>query len=89
MLTVIKRSGREEPFDREKIYKCLAVTSDEAGLPLTEGDLQQIICEVESVLQGREKVYHYQISAVVAGVLYTWGFVKLAGAYRGFVDAIA
>ena len=84
MLTVIKRSGVQQPFDAEKIKQSLIATGDEAKTPLNNSDIQDILNDVLAVLEGKEKVLSQHIFIILIGVLTTKGLTKIAESYMNF-----
>jgi transcriptional regulator NrdR family protein len=85
MLTVIKRSGKEEAFSPDKIKNTLAAASDEMGRPLNAGDLRILVSSVESRLSGREKISSREVLMTLIDLLREEGYSDLAGRYVGYV----
>jgi transcriptional regulator NrdR family protein len=81
MLMVIKRSGREEIFDIEKIKSTLGIASDELGEPLTQSGINLIIEPVLKRLEGKNKVTSKEIFAEVVLSMRNNGFSALADSY--------
>lgn len=84
MLTIIKRSGRKEPFELEKTKQSLAASSDEAKEPLNESDLRRIMAELKQILEGKELVTTQQIVVIITGLLYTKGFFGVLDHYLNY-----
>lgn len=84
MPTVIKRSGKAQPFDPEKAKRSLAVTSDEIKRPLGEGDLKEIIHELCAMLEGKETVTSAQINTMLVGIMYIRGFHDVVKRYTEY-----
>lgn len=86
MVTVIKRSGEEEPFKLDKIKTTLSATSDDAKIMLNESDINSIIKQVGDILNGDGKVKSHNIYVVLCGVLYTMGFTGLLEKYTQHIS---
>lgn len=83
MLTVIKRSGKEELFNIEKIKNSAAAASDELRQPLSSGDIQNLAVGVQKQLTGKEKISTKELFEIVVNTMRKEGFSELADAYAG------
>ena len=88
--TVIKKSGRREPFDREKVLSGLIKACEKRSIPFAE--LQQLVSHVEKALQQepRRQVPSVQIGEMVMAELRQLdevAYVRFASVYRAFGDA--
>lgn len=89
-LTVIKKDGRREPFDREKVLNGLIKACEKRPIPFTE--LQQLVNRVEQALRqsaGRQ-VPSVKIGELVMAELRQLdevAYVRFASVYRAFGDA--
>lgn len=81
MLTVIKRQGREEPFNIEKIKTTLAAASDDFGQPLGSGELRNLADGILGQFAGKETVTAKEIFNAVLEALRSQGFGALATFY--------
>ncbi len=86
MLTVQKRSGKTEPFYAQKVRASLEATSDEAGQPLNEGDIETIQRELLHMLEEKTTVTSRQIYIMIVGILYAHMFDKVVCCYRDSVN---
>lgn len=86
MLTVIKRTGRHEPFNVEKIKRVLANISDERNEPLNEGDLRGITRELESIIDQKASISSKHLYIIIVGILYTQGFTYILESYTRHVS---
>lgn len=86
MLTVIKRSGKQEPFSEEKVARSLANTSDEAGQAFTRGDVSSMVQELVRMLQEKTTVSSREVYVMIVGILFTRGFAAVAARYTGSQD---
>lgn len=82
MLQVIKRSGKKEPFDSQKLRISLTATSDESGNILNESDINSIVLEMEKLVEEKTVVTSRQLYTMLVGILYTLSPV-LADLYCG------
>jgi transcriptional repressor NrdR len=89
-LLVVKRDGRHEPFDREKILNGLIKACEKRPIPFA--DLQQLVNRVEERLRqmpGRQVPSVKIGEAVMAELrqLDEVAYVRFASVYRAFGDA--
>lgn len=82
-MKVIKRDGRVQEFDLDKLARSIDAASDDAGEPLTESDLHNISKDIEAILKslGKEEITHDEIRKIVLDVLEKEGFKDIAKAY--------
>lgn len=83
MLTVIKRSGKEEAFSIEKIKNSVAAASDELRRPLSSSDLQNLAGDIQKKLVGKEKITSRELYETVIFTMREQGFSELTDAYVG------
>lgn len=85
MLQVKKRDGRLEPFFADEPRKSLAASSDEAHMPLTQGDIDVLMQGLYALLEEKTTVTSKQLSIMLVGLLVTGGFPEVATAYMRYV----
>jgi transcriptional repressor NrdR len=90
-LQVVKRDGRREPFDREKIIKGVTVACKKR--PIGVKQIEAVADKVESLLQqlGSHEVQTSLIGELVVKELQTIdevAFVRFASVYRQFQDSM-
>jgi len=90
-LQVVKRDGRREPFDREKIIKGLNLACKKR--PIGVKQIEAISDKVESLLQqlGSHEVQSSLIGELVIKELQTTddvAYVRFASVYRQFQDSM-
>jgi transcriptional regulator NrdR family protein len=83
-MVIIKKSGKTEPFAADKIRLVLAACSDEAGQPLTESALKGFVADLLEIVGDMESVRTEHISVIVAGLLYTKGYIATLERYWGY-----
>jgi transcriptional repressor NrdR len=88
-LVVVKKDGRREPFDREKILRGLRTACEKR--PVGEGDLERLASEVEAELResGDPEVPSRRIGDAVMRRLRDLdevAYVRFASVYRQFGD---
>lgn len=81
MAMVIKRSGRQEAFDVQKIKNTLGTASDELGRPMSHSDIKLVVTPVLNFVTGRETVSSREIYDELIQSLRACGFHDLADAY--------
>lgn len=88
-MLVIKKSLTTEKFDINKIRTSLVNSSDEIELPLNEGDIQVLLCQINRKLSELRKdndaTSAYEIRGVVYDVLLENGFKNVAKSYMRFI----
>jgi transcriptional regulator NrdR family protein len=82
MLTVLKRSGRIETFDPEKIKHTLASASDELGRPMNQADIDRLVEPVVRLAEGKQPITTREIYETIVKSMAESGFTQLAEAYR-------
>lgn len=88
-LTVIKRDGRREPFDRQKLLQGIMTASSKR--PVSIDDIEKIVDEVTSVLEdlGKKEVGSQIIGSEVMKRLKKLDditYIRFASVYRSFKD---
>ena len=88
-LLVIKRDGRREEFDKEKLVKSMRVSCSKR--PVSSAAIEEAAREIESSLyaMGKNEVSHKQIGELVMHQLQDIddvAFVRFASVYRRFRD---
>ena len=89
LLTVVKKEGVRDPFDRDKIKRGLAKACWKR--PVTEHDIEQVVAELEAELYG---TYESEVPSQVIGErimellkeLDQVAYVRFASVYREFKD---
>lgn len=86
MLTVIKRSGKEEPFNIDKIKFTLGSASDEIKEPLTSGDInligRMLLDKIDDLKTPDNKIKAEQVYEALLETLKENFFHSLEKAYR-------
>lgn len=90
-VTVIKRDGRRESFDRSKILRGIVRACEKTGIP--QFQIESLVDEVESELQQREvrEVTSSEIGELVLQKLRSLSevaYVRFASVYRQFQSII-
>ena len=82
-MKIIKKSGKIEEFNGDKIKRSILNTSSEINEPLTDSDLKVIEREVLNILKtmNREETSSYEIFAIVLNVLKKLEFNDVGKAY--------
>jgi len=88
-LVVVKRDGRHEPYDREKLYTGIRKACEKRSLPV--GELENAVEEIEQALYhlGRPEVASQVIGELVMEKLATMdsiAYIRFASVYRSFSD---
>lgn len=86
MLTVIKRSGKEEPFDSSKLKKTVIAAGEEIKHPFNESDINMLTGLVARCFDGRNKVTSKEVYNALIDCLRSEGFEDVAEAYINFAD---
>ena len=81
MLTVIKRTGLEEPYNQNKITNSIAAVAEELGQPLNTSDIASIASEMEQLIAEKTKITSRQLYMILIGILITCGFTDIANSY--------
>jgi transcriptional repressor NrdR len=89
-LYVVKRGGRREPFDREKVLRGLRLAC--TGRPIGPETLEEIVADVERMLYNRleREVPALDVGELVMEKLRSLdqvAYVRFASVYRQFEDA--
>ena len=88
-MSVIKRDGRREEFNREKVLRSLRLAC--AKRPLTAGSLEKIAHEIESYVQdlGRSEMPSHLLGELIMNHLQDLdrvAYIRYASVYRDFQD---
>ena len=88
-LLVVKKDGRKEPFERQKIMRGLIAATVKRNIPMET--LEGIIDDIESELRdgGRTEVSSHDLGSMVLLRLVdidTVAYVRFASVYRDFKD---
>lgn len=85
-MKVIKKSGRVQEFDLEKIKLTLERVSDEVNKPFTDSDINKLTKAIHKVILaiGKEYVHSFQIHQIVVDELKAAGFTHIAQAYDNY-----
>jgi transcriptional repressor NrdR len=89
-LVVIKKDGRREPFDRQKVLSGISKACQKRPIGMQE--IERIVSEIEKVLSDRMKreVEAWEIGGLVMERLQALdqvAYVRFASVYRRFDDA--
>lgn len=88
-LLVVKRDGRREPYDREKLYRGIRRACEKRPLPV--GELENAVDEIDQALYrlGRPEVASQVIGEMVMEKLARMdsiAYIRFASVYRSFSD---
>lgn len=88
-LAVVKRDGRREPYDREKLERGLRKALEKR--PVTAEDFQKLVTRIERDIQRKEKgeVTSRDIGEIIMRHLRqfdTVAYLRFASVYRSFED---
>jgi transcriptional repressor NrdR len=88
-ISVIKRDGRREEFNRDKLLRSLRIAC--AKRPLTAGSLEKIAHEIESYVQdlGRSELSSHFLGEMIISHLQSLdrvAYIRYASVYRDFQD---
>lgn len=88
-MSVIKRDGRREEFNRDKLLRSLRLAC--AKRPLTAGSLEKIAYEIESYVQdlGRTELPSHFLGEMIMNHLHALdrvAYIRYASVYRDFQD---
>ena len=88
-LSVVKRDGRREEFNRDKLMESLRLAC--AKRPLPTGSIDRVVNEIETQLQnlGRAEIPSRTIGEMVMGRLKDLdrvAYIRFASVYRDFAD---
>ena len=88
-LTVVKNDGRREEFDRQKLFKGIALACNKRPIP--EDKIESLVAEIEEELQNnsRGEVSSQKIGELVMDRLKKVdevAYVRFASVYRKFKD---
>lgn len=86
MPIVVKRSGREEPFDKAKLKKTVTAAGDEIRHPLNESDINVLTDSVIRSFGGREKITSKEVYEALIDRMRAQGFDDIAEAYIHFAN---
>lgn len=86
---IIKRDGRREPFDREKLVRNVRKACDKRPLPV--GEIERLVDDIEQsiIQQGRLEVPSKAIGEMAMDRLLKLdriAYVRFASVYLGFAD---
>lgn len=89
-VTVVKRDGRKEPYDREKIIRGLRKALEKRSY--TEENFRKLIGRIEREIQKTRKneLTSKQIGEIIMKKLESFdqvGYIRYASVYRDFKDA--
>ncbi len=89
-LSVAKKDGRREPFDRQKLLKGVVKACEKR--PVTMERIQQLVDEIELVLrqQDRTEIPSRKVGELIMNKLKDLdavAYVRFASVYRRFTDA--
>lgn len=88
-LLVVKRDGRREPYEREKLYRGIRRACEKRPLPV--GELENAVDEIEQALYrlGRPEVSSQVVGEMVMERLARMdsiAYIRFASVYRSFSD---
>lgn len=79
--TVVKRSGRKVPYNREKIVAAIGGANKDGGSKMTQQDIDAVASQVEWDIQDRDSVTVEEIQDVVEQALMKYDFYDVAKKY--------
>jgi len=82
-MKVIKKDGRVQDFDIEKIRVSIENASDEAKAPMADSDISNIIEDVQKMIDssGLQRIHSSDIQTMVVNTLKKLGFSVVARYY--------
>ena len=88
-LVVIKKDGRREQFDRDKLKRGIARSSEKTSVPMEE--IEKIVTEVERELRGADSV---EIESKIIGQMVALrlkkldkvAYIRFSSVFKRFVD---
>lgn len=82
-MKVIKKDGRVQDFDIQKLRISIESTSDEAKAPMTSSDIDNVMEDVEGMLKksGLKRIHTSDIQNMVINSLKQLGFAVVARYY--------
>ncbi|EYE89355.1 ATPase [Fervidicella metallireducens AeB] len=82
-MQVIKRDGRLQDFDLDKIIRSIGAASDDVDEPMNSSDLHNIAKNIKDEIQatGKDKIDYSEIRQLVVNKLKEYGFKDIAEAY--------
>lgn len=85
-MKVIKKDGRIQEFNIEKIKLTLERVSDEINEPLTQSDIDNLARAIQKAIlaAGKEHMHSFEIHRIVVDQLRTAGFDDIARAYGDY-----
>ena len=88
-LVVIKKDGRREQFDRDKLKRGIARSSEKTSVPMEE--IEKIVTEVERELRGADSVEIEskkigQMVALRLKKLDKVAYIRFSSVFKRFVD---
>jgi transcriptional repressor NrdR len=83
-MKVVKRDGRIQDFDLDKIIVSIERASDDIGEPMNESDANCAAQSIEKNIkaQGKEAITFQEIRNIVTSELKKLGFSDIAAAYE-------
>ena len=83
-MQVIKRDGRVEELNLEKLIVAIERASDDAHRPLNESDAEHLVRSIGNTIksQGKDKISVFDIREIVVAELVKWGFGEIAKFYE-------
>ena len=83
-MVVVKRDGRKEQFDKEKIVNATRKTFISEGVDFPAISIFEIIEEIENTLKGKDEVQISEIEDLVIEKLKDKGFKEISKSYSDF-----
>jgi ribonucleoside-triphosphate reductase len=81
MTLVIKRDGREQDYNQQKIFESLNDAASSIGVSLTLEDLAQINSKINEIIKDKEKINVEKLQDATMKALYICGFRKVRESY--------
>lgn len=87
-MKVIKRDGRTESFEIDKIVRTIEYASDETGEPLTASDIELLSEDIRDRVGNREddKISIAEIQDIILEQLNNNGFNNIADHYKDYLN---
>lgn len=85
-MKVVKRDGRIQNFDIDKIIRTIEYASDETGEPLTASDIEVLSKDIQNIIKNREedKISVIEIQDIILEQLNKNGFHHVAEHYENY-----
>lgn len=85
-MNIIKKTGKVEKFDLDKIKTSIENSAYDINFSLNNSDVKMLLNEISKILKviRKDKTSSYEIRGIIHYVLYTNDFKEVAKAYMNF-----